>query len=186
MSATGDAFDAVRWTMFNFDVGRSSYRLPLSYLERRWQLMGFHGSPPISPFGLEHEPVEVRGFGFNGWCLAVTRATIVLARLLGATTDLQYAKAEINVKAANNNFGARITHYWLEEDGVRIDPSWEQTAVFPSIAVGSACPAPTAASRFSRLEVPTPRGPVAITAMEAPILRIAGSKVGVDVEVVGR
>lgn len=187
MSATAEAFDAVRWTMFNYDVGRSYYRLPLPYLERRWRLIGFDGTPPITPYGLEYEPVEVRGFGFHGWCLAVTRATIVLAQLLGATTELRYAKAEVDVKIqTKSQLGARMVHYWLEEDGVRIDPTWEQTVVFPNISVGSVCPAPTGATRFGLLEVPTPNGAVAITAMEAPILRVAGSRVGVEVEVLER
>jgi hypothetical protein len=187
MSVVGDAFDAVRWALFNHDVGRSYYRLPLPYLQRRWQLLGFDGTPPITPLGLEYETVEARGFGFHGWCLSATRCVVVLADVLGHPTELKYAKAEVDVKVqTKSQLGARMVHYWCEDDGVRIDPTWEQTVVFPSIAHGSVCPTPRGATQFATLEAATPNGAVPITAVEASLLGVAASRVGADVEVTNR
>lgn len=184
MSPLAQAFDTVRWTLFNHDVGRSYYRLPAPYLERRWLLLGMDGKPPITPLGLQSAAVEARGFGFHGWCLTATRCLIVLAELLGNDSELAYAKAEVDVKIqTKSQLGARMVHYWCENDGVRIDPTWEQTVIFPNIVDGGAIPEPRGATQWAHVQVRTPRSWVPITSVEASLLRVATTKLGLPMEV---
>lgn len=187
MTPLAAAFDTVRWTLFNIDVGRSYYRLPLPYLERRWRLLGNDGTPPITPLGLEEEPVDVKGFGFHGWCLTATRSVIVLADILGHDRELQYAKAEVDVKIqTKSQLGARMVHYWCVDGDTRIDPTWEQTVVFPTISTGEPIPEPRGATQFAHIAVRTPRATVAITSVEAALLRAAATKLGVELQVEDR